>query len=289
MRRLTLVLGAGGQLGEAMTSMLGPHDEIVARTRDELDITVPDAVRATVSSVCPDVIINCAGYTSVDGAQSAPLQALSANAWAVRTLAHVAAEIDAVFVHFSTDFVFDGETDRPYVEEDPPNPRGTYAVTKLLGEWLAADAVRHYVLRVESLFGGLRARSSVDRILDGIQAGTEVRTFVDRTVSPSYVADVVAATGSLLDRGAPHGVYHCVNSGWTTWTGLARELARLLDRPDAPIAEVPLADAALLTPRPRFAALDNSKLGRQQIVMPTWQDALARYVHVRLHTSGDDE
>jgi dTDP-4-dehydrorhamnose reductase len=289
MRRLTLVLGAGGQLGEAMTSMLGPHDEIVARTRDELDITVPDAVRATVSSVCPDVIINCAGYTSVDGAQSAPLQALAANAWAVRTLAHVAAEIDAVFVHFSTDFVFDGETDRPYVEEDPPNPRGTYAVTKLLGEWLAADAVRHYVLRVESLFGGLRARSSVDRILGGILAGTEVRTFVDRTVSPSYVADVVTATGSLLDRRAPHGVYHCVNSGWTTWTGLARELARLLDRPDAPIAEVPLADAALLTPRPRFAALDNSKLGRQQIVMPTWQDALARYVHARLHTSGDDE
>jgi dTDP-4-dehydrorhamnose reductase len=162
-------------------------------------------------------------------------------------------------------------------------------VTKLLGEWLAADAVRHYVLRVESLFGGLRARSSVDRILGGILAGTEVRTFVDRTVSPSYVADVVTATGSLLDRRAPHGVYHCVNSGWTTWTGLARELARLLDRPDAPIAEVPLADAALLTPRPRFAALDNSKLGRQQIVMPTWQDALARYVHARLHTSGDDE
>ena len=289
MRRLTLVLGAGGQLGEAMTSMLGPHDEIVARTRDELDITVPDAVRATVSSVCPDVIINCAGYTSVDGAQSAPLQALAANAWAVRTLAHVAAEIDAVFVHFSTDFVFDGETDRPYVEEDPPNPRGTYAVTKLLGEWLAADAVRHYVLRVESLFGGLRARSSVDRILDGILAGTEVRTFVDRTVSPSYVADVVAATGSLLDRGAPHGVYHCVNSGWTTWTGLARELARLLDKPDARIAEVPLADAALLTSRPRFAALDNSRLGRQQIVMPTWHDALARYVHARLHTSGDDQ
>ena len=288
MKRLTLVLGAGGQLGEAMASLLGPRDEVVTRTRDELDITVPDAVRATVSSVCPDVIINCAGYTSVDGAQSAPIDALAANAWAVRTIAHAAADIDAVLVHFSTDFVFDGAASRPYVEEDPPNPRGTYAVTKLLGEWLAADAGRHYVLRVESLFGGLRARSSVDRIFDGLLAGTEVRTFVDRTVSPSYVVDVVAATEALLDRGAPYGVYHCVNSGWTTWTGLARELARLLGRPDGPVAEVRMADAALLTPRPLFAALDNTRLGREAIAMPTWQDALARYVDTRLHTSADE-
>ncbi len=288
MKRLTLVLGAGGQLGEAMASLLGPHDEVVTRNREELDITVPDAVRATVSSVCPDVIINCAGYTSVDGAQSAPIAALAANAWAVRTLAHAAAEIDAVLVHFSTDFVFDGNTDRPYVEDDPPNPRGTYAVTKLLGEWLAADAGRYYVLRVESLFGGLRARSSIDRIFDGILAGTEVRTFVDRTVSPSYVNDVVAATESLLSQNAPYGLYHCVNSGWTNWTGIARELAGLLGRPDAPIAEVPMAEAALLTPRPLFAALDNSKLRREKVAMPSWQDALARYVETRLHTSADE-
>jgi dTDP-4-dehydrorhamnose reductase len=288
MKRLTLVLGAGGQLGEAMATLLGQHDEVVTRTRDELDITASDAVRATVSAVCPDVIINCAGYTSVDGAQSAPVEALGANAWAVRTLAHAAVEIDAVLVHFSTDFVFDGEIDRPYVETDPPNPRGTYALTKLLGEWLAADAARHYVLRVESLFGGLRARSSVDRIFDGILAGTEVRTFVDRTVSPSYVNDVVVATEGLLEREAPYGVYHCVNSGWTTWTGLGRELGRLLGRPDAPLAEVPMAEAALLTPRPRFAALDNTKLQRQDIAMPAWQDALARYVDARLHTSGDE-
>ncbi len=285
MKRLTLVVGAGGQLGEAMSTLLGRDDEVVTRTRDELDITVPDAVRATVSSVCPDVIVNCAGYTSVDGAQSAPVEALAANAWAVRTLARAAADIDAVLVHFSTDFVFDGETDRPYAEDDPPNPRGTYAVTKLLGEWLAADAGRHYVLRVESLFGGLRARSSVDRIFDGILAGTEVRTFVDRTVSPSYVTDVVSATAGLLEREAPYGLYHCVNSGWTTWTGLAQELARLAGRPDAPIAAVSMATANLLTPRPTFAALDNTKLRNQDIAMPTWQDALARYVDGRLHAN----
>lgn len=285
MKRLTLVVGAGGQLGEAMATQLGARDEVVLRTRHDLDITVPEAVRATVGSVSPDVIINCAGYTSVDGAQSAPVDALAANAWAVRTLAHAATDAGAVLVHFSTDFVFDGVTDRPYVEDDLPNPRGVYAVSKLLGEWLAADTPRHYVLRVESLFGGPRARSSVDRIFDGIVSGIEVRTFVDRTVSPSYVSDVVMATEGLLDNGAPYGLYHCVNSGWTTWTGIGRELARLLRRPKAPIAEVPVADVALLTPRPQFAALDNGKLRDAGITMPTWQNALARYVHARLHTN----
>jgi dTDP-4-dehydrorhamnose reductase len=281
MKRLTLVVGAGGQLGEAMATELGPRHEVVTRSRDELDVAVPDAVRATVASVCPDVIINCAAYTSVDGAQQAPVAALEANAWAVRTLARAAADIDAVLVHFSTDFVFDGETDRPYTEADAPNPQGTYAVTKLLGEWLAADAPRHYVLRVESLFGGRRARSSIDRLLDGIRSGTRIRTFSDRTVSPSYVDDVVRATGVLIGERAPYGLYHCVNTGWTTWTGIGRELARLAGAPDVPIDEVHMDQAGLLTPRPRFAALDNGKLREAGVEMPTWQDALARYVRAR--------
>jgi dTDP-4-dehydrorhamnose reductase len=264
-----------------MATLLGPKHEVVTRTRQDLDITVRDAVRDTVTSVCPDIIINCAAYTSVDGAQQEPRQALDANAWAVRTLAHVAAEIDATLVHFSTDFVFDGEHDAPYTEDESPNPRSTYAVTKLLGEWLAADAPRHYVLRVESLFGGPQARSSVDRILDGILAGTEVRAFVDRTVSPSYVDDVVGATRSLLAQQGPYGLYHCVNTGWTTWSNLARELARLAGRQNAAIVDVAVADADLLTPRPTFAALSNQRLRALGIEMPTWQDALARYVEGR--------
>jgi dTDP-4-dehydrorhamnose reductase len=281
MRQLVLVVGAQGQLGDAMTGELARKHEVLARSRDELDVTAPDAVRATVGSVCPDVIVNCAAYTNVDQAQHEPVRALAANAWAVRTLARAAADIDATLVHFSTDFVFDGATDRPYDETSPPNPRGTYAMSKLVGEWLAQDAPRHYVLRVESLFGGSRARSSIDRLLEGILAGRAVPAFVDRTVSPSYVHDVVAATASLLDRTIPYGLYHCVNSGWTTWVGVATELARLVGRPDAEIVETPLAAAKLAPPRPQFAALSNAKLTSAGVPMPTWQDALARYVAQR--------
>ncbi|HEX5216150.1 MAG TPA: dTDP-4-dehydrorhamnose reductase [Vicinamibacterales bacterium] len=281
MKLLALVVGAGGQLGEAMRAQLGAEHELASFSRRELDVSSVSAVRDAVQSVCPDVIINCAAYTNVDAAEREPERAIAANAWGVRALARAAAEIDAVLVHFSTDFVFDGATDRPYLETDAPNPRGVYAVSKLLGEWMAADAPRHYVLRVESLFGGPHARSSVDKILDGILAGTGVRAFSDRTVSPSYVEDVVSATSALLTTRAPFGVYHCVNTGWTTWAGLARELAEIVNRPGAPIAEVPMADAGLTAPRPKFAALSNAKLAASGITMPTWQDALRRYVAMR--------
>jgi dTDP-4-dehydrorhamnose reductase len=278
MKQLVMVTGAAGQLGEAMVEQLEAIHEVVNLGRADLDVADTARVSSTVAAVCPDVIVNCAAYTNVDGAEGDPSAALAANAWAVRALARAAAEINATLVHYSTDFVFDGATTRPYTEEDEPNPRGIYAASKLLGEWFAADAPTHYVLRVESLFGGPRARSSVDRIVQNLVTGQEVRAFADRTVTPSYVEDVVTATLELLDRRPASGLYHCVNSGWTTWSGIARELARLVGKPDAPIADVSMSDAKLLAPRPQFAALDNAKLAAAGISMPTWQDALERYV-----------
>jgi dTDP-4-dehydrorhamnose reductase len=278
MRRLVMIVGAAGQLGEAMTERLASKHEVVGLTRHDLDISDAGAVEAAVRAVCPDAIVNCAAYTEVDRAERNPREALAANSWGPRALARAAASVDAVLVHFSTDFVFDGAISRPYTEADVPNPRGVYAMSKLVGEWLAAEAPRHYVLRVESVFGGPKAKSSIDRILDGLLAGKEVRAFVDRTVTPSYVIDVVNATASLLAHGQPYGLYHCVNSGWTTWANLARELARIVGLPNAHITEVPLADAGLPVPRPKFAALSNAKLEAAGIAMPTWQDALQRHV-----------
>jgi dTDP-4-dehydrorhamnose reductase len=192
--------------------------------------------------------------------------------------ARAAAAVDATLVHFSTDFVFDGEATRPYTETDQPNPKGTYAASKLLGEWLALGATRAYVLRVESLFGGPKAKSSVDLLLGAIRAGTEARAFVDRVVSPSYAEDVVTATAALLERRAPAGLYHCVNSGHATWLALARVLAELVGRPGAPITPIEMKALRLKAPRPLFAALSNAKLERAGVPMPAWQDALRRYV-----------
>jgi dTDP-4-dehydrorhamnose reductase len=157
-------------------------------------------------------------------------------------------------------------------------------MSKLLGEWFAAGTPRHYVLRVESLFGGNRAKSSIDRIADGIQTDHPVRAFSDRTVSPSFVDDVVAATSALLERRPSSGLYHCVNAGCATWVDVAREIARLTDRPQARIDEIRMADAGLKAPRPLFAALDTGKLANAAMKMPTWQDAIQRYLHSRAAT-----
>jgi dTDP-4-dehydrorhamnose reductase len=282
MRTLVLVLGAGGQLGEVIADHFARGHEVIGRTRAELDITDAEEVRHTIATVCPDVVVNCAAYTDVDGAQAHPLTALNINAMAVRTIARATARLDATLVHFSTDFVFDGTSSTPYREEDQPGGTGAYALSKLLGEWFAAEIPRHYVLRVESLFGGPRAKSSVDKLLNGIIAGREVRAFSDRVVSPSYVEDVAMATDALLQNKAPYGLYHCVNTGWTTWSTLARELAVIVDVPDAQIVDVPMAASALIAPRPKFAAMSNAKLeAAAGIKMPTWQEALRRYLNVR--------
>ena len=278
MQQLILISGARGQLGEAMTAALSAHNEVVALGRADFDLSDANGVMATVAAVCPDVIINCAAFTDVEGAEREPTAALTANAWALRSLARAAIEINATLVHFSTDFVFDGVTDRPYTESDLPNPRSAYAVSKLLGEWFATEVPLHYVLRVESLFGGPKARSSVDKILQNLRQGHEVRAFADRTVSPSYVEDVVAAASALLQQRSPSGIYHCVNTGWTTWSGLARELATIAGTPDAPIVDVMSDSVGLIAPRPKFAALSNDKLAAAGITMPTWQAALRRYV-----------
>jgi dTDP-4-dehydrorhamnose reductase len=281
MKLLVLVVGAGGQLGEAMADGLSARHEVITRTRADLDVTDAPAVQQQIAAICPDVIVNCTAYTNVDGAEDAPDVALAVNAWAPRAMARAATDIDATFVHFSTDFVFDGTTDRPYREEDAPNPRGTYAMSKLLGEWFAAAAPRHYVLRVESLFGGPRAKSSVDLIFDGIQAGRPVRAFSDRTVSPSFVEDVVLTTSSVIDQRPPYGLYHCVNSGHATWLDVAHEIARIAEQPGAAIEAVPMANAGLKAPRPKFAALANDKLRAAGITLPTWQNALERYSRMR--------
>jgi dTDP-4-dehydrorhamnose reductase len=146
-----------------------------------------------------------------------------------------------------------------------------------LGEWFALGAPRSFVLRVESLFGGRPAKSSVDRIIDAIRDGHEAPVFVDRVVSPSYVADVTTATRLLVDRGEP-GLYHCVNSGCCTWHELAIEIARLMGcEREARLRPISVKDVTLRAARPQYAALSNQKLAAYAPML-TWQDGLARYL-----------
>jgi dTDP-4-dehydrorhamnose reductase len=279
MMHIVLVTGSAGQLGSTFVRRLQERGvSVVAVDRKEVDLTDHRRARDLVADVRPDVVLNCAAYNDVEGAEDQAEAAFAANAFMVRTLARAANEAAAVLVHYGTDFVFDGTASVPYAETDRPAPQSVYAQSKLVGEWFAADVPRHYVLRVESLFGGPAAKSSIDRIIAALRSGREARVFADRVVSPSYVEDVVTATEALLDGGAPFGLYHCVNTGHATWFDVGREVAAALGAPERLLQPVPVADVVLRARRPLFAALSNEKLRRVGVVMPSWQDAVRRYV-----------
>ncbi|MEZ5416078.1 MAG: NAD(P)-dependent oxidoreductase [Vicinamibacterales bacterium] len=279
-----LLAGAGAQLGGALVARLSGACALTALTRQQLDICSQTAVDAAIRDVSPHVVINCASFNDVDGAEQQAAAALEVNGLGVGHLADACTRVGAHLVHFSTDFVFDPADDPGLLDEAAPvAPRSVYALSKLLGEIMAKRTPRHYVLRVASLFGGARAKSSLDRIADAILAGTTVRAFANRTVTPSYVPDLADATARALERDIPAGLYHCVNTGKTTWVEVARTLAAGLGR-DAGTAVVPSTfdPAAYPARRPTFAALSNAALTAAGVPLPPWQDAIARYAAARL-------
>lgn len=274
-----VVVGAAGMLGAVTVREWRNHGhDVIALTRSELNVTNAQDVRDVLVALAPDIVINCTAYNRVDDAEDDPSTALAVNTWAVRSMARAAGEAGAVFVHYSTDFVFDGVTDRPYAETDTPNPQSAYGMSKLLGEWFASDAGRHYILRVESLFGGSASRSTIDRMLDAMRAGREVQAFSDRIVSPSHVDDVARATRHLVTADAPVGVYHCVNSGYASWLEVAQSLRDLAGIPHAEIRGTRAGDVGLKARRPQFAALSNTKLIETSVPMPWWREALSRHL-----------
>lgn len=276
------VVAAGGQLGAALVhEFLAAGHRVDSFTRAQLDVTRDDAVAAALERTGPDAIVNASGFNEVDAAEDRPVDALEVNAFAVRTMARIGERLGAALVHYGSDFVYDGTAMRPYTEDDRPSPRSAYGASKMLGEWFALDAPRGYVLRVESLFGrvpgGPPSKGSVASIVKGLTAGTSPKVFEDRTVSPTYVPDAARATRLLLESNARPGLYHCVNSGFCTWLEFALELARLL-QVEPKVTPVRMADVVLRAQRPQFCALSNHKLRDAGVEMPSWQDAVARFV-----------
>jgi dTDP-4-dehydrorhamnose reductase len=275
------VIGGGGRLGAVVTTELASrgHDVMALRST-QLDITNGASVEDVLGRLKPDAIVNCSAYNAVDAAQADIAAAFALNATGPSFLAAFATRTNALLIHYSTDFVFDGAGTAPYTEADTANPLSVYGASKLAGEHEAGRAPRHYVLRIESLFGGTGVKghkSTVDHIADRIRTGDVVRAAIDRTVSPSYAPDAARATAELIERNADYGLYHCVNGGHTTWFDLAQEVARELGV-SAQIVPLRADELTVVAPRPRFCALSNAKLLACGIHMPSWRSAIARHV-----------
>lgn len=273
-----LVVGSLGQLGRELVSQLG-GEVAWAGDRAELDITRPEAVSTVVARARPDVVFNATAYNKVDGAETEPAVAFEVNALGPRLLALAAREANALVVHVSTDYVFDGAATRPYREEDCPRPLGVYGISKLSGEQLvAASGCEHLVLRTSGLIGRRgseqKGGSFVERILTQARAGKPLRVVADQVFAPTGASDLAAAAIALARKGA-RGLVHVTNDETCTWHDLATaalELAGL----DVPVERIRAADLGLPARRPAYSVLDTARY--RSLGLPPlrpWREALA--------------
>lgn len=281
-----VVLGATGRLGRRLSADLKTAGrDVVALTRADVDITDAGSVTRVIGGSGAQVVINCTAYNAVDAAEADATTAFAVNAAAPGLLARAAEASGALFIHYGTDFVFDGISPVPYVETDPVNPLSAYGSSKLAGEIEVRRTIeRHYILRVASLFGGTGVRDhrpTIDAIADLCVSGKPVRALVDRTVTPSHVSDVSRVTCELLDGTAEYGTYHCVSSGSTSWYDLARHIAGCVGTATR-IEPMTVAELKTIARRPQFCALSNAKLRAAGIEMPDWRSRVTDHLRARI-------
>src|SRR3954465_4781519 len=256
-----IVFGAGGTLGQALVTQLPASGYEVAMALGHQDCSITDEpeVRRRIRDLRPDVIFNAAAYTDVDGAEGEADRAYQANAVGPEVLARACEAASIRLVHYSTDFVFDGESERPYDEFDPPSPQGVYARSKVAGEGLVQAATRRaFVLRMGCLYGR-GGRNFPSTILRRLRAGETVRADRDRIGSPTWVVPVVEVSAALA-RTDQFGLYHCTANGETSWADYAHFLAGELGLPPTHVEALPTGALPLKAPRPRRAVLDNRML-----------------------------
>lgn len=275
-----IVLGARGTLGQAMTGHLPASGVTVvsAPGRADGDITDRARMEALLVEHRPDVVFNCAGFTDVDKSELEADAAYAANALGPELLARLCEAAGAKLVHYSTDFVFDGELERPYDEFDPPSPQGLYARSKVAGERLVLAASRRaFVLRVGCLYGR-GGRNFPSTILRRLRAGETVRADKDRIGSPTWVVPVVAVSAALA-RTDHFGLYHCTANGETSWADYARFLAAALGLPPERVDGLPTSALPMRAPRPRRAVLDNRMLRLRGLdTLGDWQSQARAFI-----------
>jgi dTDP-4-dehydrorhamnose reductase len=285
-----LVIGREGQIARALARHLPTTGlEIVTLGRPDIDLAKPRTFVESIRALKPDIIINPAAYTAVDRAESEPELAFAINRDGARALAETAAGIGATFIHFSTDYVFDGEKPAPYLEDDPTNPLNIYGASKLAGEEaIRAHCPRHVILRTSWVCGpdGTNFMRTMLRLAAERQGqpGAALRVVADQMGRPSFSDDIARAVAALvpaLDADAPadnFGTFHIASSGETSWAGFAEAImegAAARGATAMPVQSITTADYPTPARRPKNSRLDCGRLKRVHgIQLPDWRQGL---------------
>ena len=271
------MVGARGQLGQALVAQLGSQ-AVWAGGRQELDVRDGDSVARILAAARPDVVINASAWNAVDAAEAHFDEALAVNAAGPAHLARAAREAGALLVHVSSDYVFDGQSTRAYVESDRPAPLSLYGVSKLAGEQaVAAAGGEHLIVRTSGVFGagGSRAKggSFVERILARAREGQPLRVVSDQVFSPTYAPDLAGALLALVELGA-RGLLHVANSGTCSWHGLA-QAALAQAGIQAQVVAIGAAELKQSARRPLYSVLGSERtLGLGLQPLRDWHAAL---------------
>jgi dTDP-4-dehydrorhamnose reductase len=259
-----MIVGAGGQLGSDLVEVLRESkDEVVPLTRRDLDVTEPLALREKLAEHLPDVIVNCSVYHPVDECESHPERSFAVNATAVRELGLAAKERNAAVVHFSSDYVFDGELGRPYSEDDGTTPVSVFGVSKVAGEQLLRAVLpRHFIIRTSGLYGLVGSRVKRGNFVEtmlrlGGQNG-KVRVVNDLRMAQTNTHNVAKQVLSLI-RTEHYGTYHASDHGDYSWYEFALKIFEY-SRIDVKVTPVSWRDMPSVAPRPRYSVLENRRL-----------------------------
>jgi len=278
------VLGANGQLGtDVCAAYVQRGDNLFPLTHDNFDVCDIDAGRTCLAAIRPNVIVNTTAMHQVDQCEQRPEESFAVNGVGARNLALISNDLDCVLVHVSTDYVFDGKKQAPYIESDCPFPLNVYGNTKLAGEiFVRTIALRHFVVRVSALFGGAPCRAKggmnfVQLMLHLARTRGKMRVVDDEFVSPTFTADAAAQIVEL-SRTNDYGLYHATAEGHCSWHDFAQKIVEV-GGVDAVLEVADPGEFPAKTPRPKYSVLENANLksvGKN--IMPHWSEGLRRYL-----------
>ena len=274
---MILVVGANGMLGRDLTALLGDRGHGI--DIDDIDITDPGSVLKVIGDLKPEVVINCAAYTDVDGCEANTETAMAVNGEGVAYLAMACRDNGALLVQISTDYIFDGGKGTPYVEDDAPCPLSVYGESKQAGEMNAAFSPEHLIVRTQWLYG-VHGKNFVETMLRLGAEKDELTVVDDQIGSPTWTVDLARAIIALIDSGC-RGIYHAANADYCSWNQFA---AAIFEEAGLAVSVKPMTTTELNRParRPLYSTLACDKLTADTGFSPqSWRDALRAYLQLR--------
>ena len=282
-----LLTGKTGQIGEELNNIVGDLGNLITVDKEQLDLSKPNSIEPVILDIKPDIIINPAAYTAVDKAEEEPDLAMTVNAIAPGLLAKAARKVGAGLIHYSTDYVFDGCSEIPYKEEDPPNPLNVYGKTKLAGENALAEAgVPFLIIRTGWVYS-LHGKNFLRTIKKLAEEKDIIQVVDDQIGAPTWARSVALKTHQILKQclnkkwletkdPSLSGIFHLTCQGNTSWHGFAREVLNMSNTSkNIKLIAIPTSDYPTPAVRPPNSLLNNEKIQKVfGLDMPHWEDAL---------------